>query len=397
MMNKYCRLFFIFLFASYLLTTSIARQGNSKPKPTSVRFWTVGGADGIVERFGTNFYDVLDDLDRNKDAFDHFLLAIAEGPLMEKQIVEKSALSESRVEHFISILGDIRVIKKDEKGRWATTLPVITDNQMKVIRNDVSPMAYSIAQYMKKEMHQLETLYEQKKTPPDPSWEDVSHLLIDKFIIDGTFHSGILKLERKRAGEAPEKQNTHTTPAFFLEQGNNFSSFGTNWYPFTRGDDQREVYVLHGAVFDRYVIAMNEYRGNRDFGSVLFKITPEGDLHSLTDDEKAMLGHLEWIAEERLLAPIVHADTIKSLWPTIEKMGIDAAEVAFEHFSDILDSHGDSPYSQFLDGSDDYIQVCYHVLFGVLIEQLVESGVVSPIPEPVPEYFGVYLIVGKVF
>jgi hypothetical protein len=110
-----------------------------------------------------------------------------------------------------------------------------------------------------------------------------------------------------------------------------------------------------------------------------------------------MLKDLEWIAEESLLVPIVQANTIKSLWPMMEKIGHDAAEVAFERFSDITDSFAGSPYSEFSDGSDDYVQVCYHVLFGVLIEQLVENGVVSPIPEPVPEYFGVYFVFGKLF
>lgn len=110
-----------------------------------------------------------------------------------------------------------------------------------------------------------------------------------------------------------------------------------------------------------------------------------------------MLRALKWVTEERLLVPTVQAATIKSLRPTLEKIGNEAAEVAFEHISDLTESFIDSPYSKFSEESEDYIQVCYHVLFGVLIEQLEIQGVVSPIPRPVPEHFGVYLVFGKLF
>jgi hypothetical protein len=389
MRNRNCRFLILLSFSVCVTTTAFARQGS--PTPTGLLFYTVGEAEGIIDRFGKDFYEVLDELNENEAALGRFLLSIAEEPLTEKQIEERSAISRFLVKRFISQLSDIKVILKDEQGRWATTLPVITDRQMRAIRKDITPMASSVARYMKREMLKLEPLYGREKSPFDPSWEKVTHLLIDKFIIDGTFHSAIQR------GEQPGRKHRNTTPAFFLEWGENFSLFGTNWYAFNQDGDQREVYILHGGVLDRHAISMNRYRGDQDFASILFKITPDGGINSLADQEKSTLRSLQWVTEERLLVPAVQAETIKSLRPTMEKIGNEAAEVAFEHISDLTQSFTDSPYSKFSEESEDYIQVCYHVLFGVLIEQLEVQGVVSPIPRPVPEHFGAYLVIGKVF
>jgi hypothetical protein len=222
-MTQKSRFLIFFLFSSAAWAT--VYLGQEKPTAAGLHFWTVGGTEGLVERFKTNLYETLDNLSKNKEAFDRFLLAIAEGPLSENQIVEKSALSPSRVEYFISKLSHTRVIRKDGQGRWATTLPIITDKHMKVIRRNVTPMASSTAQIVKKELHQLKTLYGEVRSPLDPSWEEVSHLLIDKFLIDGTFHSAIEKLGRERGGRKLDNHYAHTTQAFFLEQGKSFSSF----------------------------------------------------------------------------------------------------------------------------------------------------------------------------
>ncbi len=389
--------FEIILVCCFLIIVSCCDLNRSSKNPSDLSFWRVGSESGIKNRFGTNCFEVLDDLTKQKKEFNRFLLAIAEQPLTDKQILNTSELTKSQVEYFISKLESIQLIKKDDPGRWVPTIPVITDNQMKLIRTDLSLMASSVAQYLREETQQLKIHYDSVKTPLDPPWEIVTHLIIDKLIIDGSFHSKIIQLERERNARESESQQQSVTPAFFLEQGINFSNFGTNWYQFNKDDDQIEVYVLHGAIMDRYSIAMNKYRGDKPFSTGLFKISPEGGINSLTDQEKAMLRYLNWIENDRLLVPIVEATTVKSLFPLIDKIGAAAAEVAFGHFDDILVSSDKSPYSEFLDNDHDYIQVCYHALFGIIIEQLVENGVVSPVPEPVPDSFGVYFVFGKLF
>lgn len=359
-------------------------------------FWTVGSGD-INARFGTKIYQALDSLRGNTGQLDEFLFTIAEEPLTMNQIQERSGLTQSQVEYFIDKLDSCHFIKKYNQNRWATTLPVITDNQMKMIRKDLAPMANSVAQYLKKETDQIRTLYDKVKSPLDPSWEDISHLIISKFIIDGTFHSNLNRLKRERDVSERDNLKMNVIPAFLLQKGENFSNFGCNWYKFNEGDDQREVYVLHGAIFDRYDIAMNKYRGDQHFSACLFNISPEGIIHSLTDREKEMLRELDWISGDRLLVPIVKAGTIKSLQPAIENIGRDAAEVAFAQFTDITDSYNKSTYSKFLDYTEDYIQVLIHSLFCLTIEHLVTSGTVSQIPETVPESFGVYIVSGKLF
>jgi hypothetical protein len=277
------------------------------------------------------------------------------------------------------------------------TLPVITDDQMKMIKKDLAPTANRVAEFLEREIHQIRTLYDEVKSPQDPEWEDISHLIISKFIIDGTFHSNLNRLKRESVVGGPDDRSMSVVPAFFLQNGGNNSNFGCNWYKFNEGDDQREVYVLHGAIFARYTIAMNEYRGDQHFSAGLFNISPEGGIQSLTDRQKGMLKNLDWIADDRLQVPIVKAGTIETLWPAMENIGRAAAEVAFARFADITDSYNNSTYSKFLDNDEDYIQVLIHSLFGLTIEHLMRSGTVSQIPEPVPEYFGVYFVFGKLF
>lgn len=383
--------FVLILISCLLFLVSCGDDSRTDKSHAEFTFYIVGSS-GIDARFGTNFYQALDSLRGNTGQLDEFLFTIAEEPLTKNQIQERSALGQSQVEYFIANLESRNLIKKYNQNRWATTLPVITDNQMKIIRKDLAPMAESVAQYLKKEIHPIRALYDEVKSPLDPSWEDITHLIIDKFIVDGTFHRNLNRLKRER-----DHREVSVIPAFFLQKGGNNSNFGCNWYRFNEGDDQREVYVLHGAVLDRYDIAMNRYRGDQDFSACLFNISPEGGLHSLTDQEKEMLKNLDWISSDRLLVPIVKAETIKSLWPAMENIGRDVAELAFAKFSDITDSYNKSTYSKFLDNDEDYIQVLIHSLFSLTIEHLVRISTVSQIPEPVPESFGVFLVFGKLF
>lgn len=69
-----------------------------------------------------------------------------------------------------------------------------------------------------------------------------------------------------------------------------------------------------------------------------------------------------------------------------------AAEVVFENFSVILEAYEKSPYSNYLDGSGDYIQYVYHVLIYASIEKLIEKGFLPAVPKPVPGYFGAFIL-----
>lgn len=77
--------------------------------------------------------------------------------------------------------------------------------------------------------------------------------------------------------------------------------------------------------------------------------------------------------------------------------GSSTARVVFDNHSVIIDSFGRSPYSEFMDAGGDYIQACCHTLFGAVLEHLAQAGALPPIPQPVPEYFGVYIIIGRLF
>lgn len=132
-------------------------------------------------------------------------------------------------------------------------------------------------------------------------------------------------LERERGVDQRDySREQQIIPAFFLERGEHFSTFGANWHVFHEGDAQREVYVLHGSVFRRYDIRMNAHRNDAVLSAALFGLTPAGGIESLAANERETLRGLGWIENDRLLVPVVQATTIKALMPVMEKIGAAA-------------------------------------------------------------------------
>ncbi len=391
------RLFRIVLILSVLIILIFGSRGfpQSSNSP-EFRWWTVGSG-GVKERFGEDFSQVMRQLDTGKEKLNCILLTIAEKPFTEEQIIERTGLPGLQVSELISKLNSINLIKKDNHDRWATTVPVITNIQMKDIKEKLFPMAENAANYLKKEMTQLKSLYDRSKTQLDPSWNSITHYLFDKLIIDGSFHRSINNLEKSRTKRENENLQQTGIPLFFFELGSNYSSLGSNWYAFKKNNKQREINILHGPVFNRHNIPMEKYRKSREFRTAYFKITPDGGIDDLNKSEKKMFAELGWINTKFLLVPIIKNTTILPIMAELTRMGKEAADIAFGHFKVIIDSFENGPYSKFLDGNMDYIQVCYHILFGMVVERLIKNGVVPEIPNPVPESFGVYFVFGKLY
>jgi len=368
--------------------------GQDPSGPREVSFWTVGSG-GAATRFGPEFYRILDD---ERDGLTSVMLALAEHPLTEVEIAERAGLSDARVRDLISRLSSVNLIRRETGERWVTTLPVITDDQMLRIRTRLIPMAHAVARRMSAGLPTVAASYDSVNTPTDPSWEEIAHLIVDKFLVDGAFHSAINRLARERGvRQQLYSQDQQIIPAFFLERGEHFSTFGSNWYSFRDGEGQREVYVLHGAVFNRYDIRMNAYRRDPTMSAALFGLSPSGGIESLTANEKAVLNELDWIEDNRLLVPVVQAETIKSLLPGLEDIALEGARVVLERHSTITDAFDQSPYAGFLGRAGDFVQVCYHALFGLVLEQFAEMNLLPEFPDPVPEHFGVYIIMGEVY
>lgn len=390
------RYILLICFLFVLFPAAYLRSANPSADRAELVLWTVGGSEGKAARFGANFSCNFQQLKKNQEAMDALLLALAEYPKNERQISQISGLPESVVSILISSLQSIKIIRKME-GKWATTLPVITNGRMLILKKTLNTVAQLIIEAVQARIPGIKSLYEVEKSPSDPTWDAVAHLVIDKFLLDGAFHRAIGILEREKGIRALYSQNQQHLPSFFLERGENFLSFGTNWYPFQKGDEQREIYVLHGDIWDRFHIRLNNYREDPNLASLLFKINPEGRINSPTNQEREILDELKWIAGNRFLVPVVRANTIKALLPLIERTGRDAAGLVFENYSVITESFNNSPFFNFLDGAGDYIQVCYHTLFSLIIDGLIKENIIPPIPKPVPEPFGVFIIYGRVF
>jgi hypothetical protein len=389
--------YFILICSLLVLCSGSCYEANNPPLEASeLNFLIVGGKEETTARFGADFSPVFQELKKDKIALDTFLLAIAEQPQNKKKIAQASSLQESKIETLISSCQSIKLIRRTQ-GKWTTTVPVIRDQQMLLIKENLTPLARSLTKKVKAEIREIKALYEKEKATSDPPWNDVAHLVIDKFLVDGTFHAAIEDLEHERVGQEFYTQDQKTLPAFFLEQGEHTANFGCNWYPFEHNGARREIYVLHGTLLDRIDIPLNRYRKDPDFSSGLFKISPSGEYSDLSQLEMEVFKDLGWIGEERLIIPVLYADSVKTFLPLIEKTGKEMAEIVFSDYSIFLDSFKASPYSQFLDRAGDYIQACYHILFSLIIDKLVEEEVIPPVPKPVSDSYGVYMTLGSVW
>jgi hypothetical protein len=339
----------------------------------------------------------MDRFESEKKNLNKFLYAIAEMPLSKEQIIKETELPEEQVSFLISSLSSIKLIRTFNQDKWASTIPIITDNQMKLIKKSVFTMAENTAKYLKAKSSNLRDLYNSAKTSKDALWEDLTHLFFCKLIVDATFHQNMNILNNERKKRKSEGITQRGSSLYFSEIGPNFTKLGCNWYAFKKDGKQREIYILHGHVYDRYSIPMEKYRRSKEFCSAYFKISTDGGIDSLTENEKIMFKKLGWIDNNKVLIPIVKNTTVKAILPELEKIGKNAAEIAFGKFEDIIDQYEKGPYSKFLEGSEDYVQVGLHILFGMLADRLIDHGIVSEIPDPLLENFGVYFVFGKLY
>jgi len=391
---RYLRTFgFLLITALSFSTSSACSRQNSTGNP-ELSFWVVGGSEGVEARFGPGLMEAYS---RNRSESNRVLFTLAEQPLQEAAILRRSGLPGRELQALLASLAAVRLIQQSDDGRWLTAVPVITDQRMKAIKEDLRPIALAVGNSVAGDVPQLMALYDEAKAASDPPWNDVAHLIIDKFIIDGAFHRAVGTLERESGVRIHYSQAQNYITAFFFERGEHFSSFGTNWYLFNEGDAQREVYILHGNLFRRYEIRMNRHRGDEKFSAALFKLSLDGGLGSLTNQETEMLERLGWLSGGQLAVPTVEASTIKALLPTADILGLRGAQVLFENHHVILDSFGNSPHSQFSAAAGDYIQVCYHIVFSSILEELVNAGVLPPMPDSIPEYLGAYIVLGKLY
>ena len=374
-----------------------SRTAPPPSRGAELSFWTVGGGStSWTARFGTAPSRFYEEFGKEKAARNAFFMALAENPRNKRQISRMSGLNEPKIEELISRFQSIKLIKKTEE-KWAATVPVITDGQALAIRENLAPLASLVAEAMQTHVGQMKVLYEKEKTLSDPLWDDVAHFVIDKCLVDGTFHSAIVRQAPGNMYLQHCSEDQKALPAFFLERGENFTCLGCNWYSFQEDEAKREISVLHGNLMERFDIAMNRYRANSAFSAALFKITPEGGYSSLSGPEIGMFRDLGWIGEDLFLVPVVDASSIKPIMPLLEELGKEMAEIVFSNYSIILEAYQSSPYSAFLEGAGDYIQVCYHALLSLVVEDLVQENIIPPIPSPVPEHFGAYITIGSVF
>lgn len=384
----------LFILILLFLTTHVRDLRAFQQEEDRLTFLIVGGKRGAIRRFEniSNLQKLYLSKEKRRTA-EKFLLAIARKPLSKEQILKQSHLSLEEFDDISSFLLSIKMIAPIN-NEWATTLPVIIDQEMSTLRENLSPLADKIASAVSGFIPQIKTVYDQNRLASDPELEKVAHLFISYFLMDTSFLRFLGTLENKKGFRQYYSEKQNILPAFFLEVGKNFTNFGCNSYSFDTGEKKRRIYVfvLHGTLFDRIKVLVNKYERNPDFSSALFKLLPQAGSPPLSENEKKICKALGWMEEDKLMVPVLNIGVRRHLTPILSKAAESAAEEVFKNFEVILDTFKKSPYSKFLDGAGDYIQYCYHILMYLTIEKLIRKGLLPAIPKPVPGYLGTYIL-----
>lgn len=370
--------------------------GQVKEPTPDFGFWIVGNS--VTPRFGEHWYKSLDELEQNKVDFNCLLQAIAIEPKTKENILAYCEMSSLWLNQAIDSLTAHNCLGKTTDLEFYSKVLIMTNKEMKHVQESLRPIALSVAERIKQDIPKIKQEYNELKLDSDPQWEDIAHLVIDKILIDGKFHRGLTILEREKGFKKYYSEEQKKIPAYFMENGSQYGTFGVNWYRIKGENTTKDVYFFHGGPLKRYEFPLNKLARKKDFVEIFNRIKIDGSLDELTKDEIQIFKDLGWVVNDKLAVPLVNAKSLKVLYDNVlEKTGNEAAEIVFEKFSVIMDSYRQSPYSEFSDGAGDYIQVCYHLLFTGIINELIKLDALPPIPEPTPEYFGVYITIGSFF
>lgn len=358
-------------------------------------FWTVGS--GFSQRFGESAHEKLAVLQQDKHEFCCLLQAIAVEAQKEQEILKKCRISSSWLSRAVNILIPLNFLGNTDGSEYYSKVPVMTDAEMKRVQESLQPIVTGVAEKISRHVPDIKQAYDENKQVSDPNWEYISHLVIDKYLIDGFFHHRLETLEGEKGIKKYYSSEQKKVPAFFLERGSKYGTFGVNWYGFKDGSTERNVYILHGAPFGRYNIPFNKYGWKKDFSDIFLRIRSNGCLEGLSRDEVQIFEDLGWVANQKLAIPFVQTGSLKVFKEELEKIGNEAAEIVIDDFSVIMTSFRNSPHSKYSEGAGDYIQVCYHLMFSSIIKELIEMKVIPPVPKSIPEYFGVFITTGSNF
>jgi len=379
-----------------LCTVSQLCIGQQKNTDRIFDYWNVGN-DGDKHRFGTNAGIVLREIRKEEKPFTDLIMALNKGPATKEYLAEELDVCTSWLDQTLSLLTTFRFMKKTTNGQYYTPLPVLTSREMESLQNELSPLARKVAINIHDRIEEIKEIYYAEKTDSDPNWDNIAHLVIDKLLIDGTFHSSIGKKEMEQGLKSYYTEEQKMITAFFVESKSEFGPFGVNWYEFKNEESTREVYILHGGLFKRFNIPFNKYRRSSLMTDMLNRINTSGELIGLTNKEITELNELGWLNDGQLTVTVVNATSIKALHTILQSVGDDCARIVSEEFATILNAWEASDEKKYAEGAGDYIQVCYHSLFPCIIRELIKMGSIPSLPSDIPAHYGIFITTGSYY
>lgn len=349
-------------------------------------------------RFGKDWYKSLAILEENGDYLNCLLQTIATEPKAKEDIIANCGINQHWLSKAVEILKSHNCLGENPANEYYSKVPILTEIEMKRMQESLTPIARSIAKRIKCTIPEIKQKYNDFKSDSDPSWEVVAHFIIDKLLLDGQFHLGLVKLEKENGFRDLYSQDQKKIPAWFLQNYTQYGTFGSNWYSIKNNGAIRDIYYLHGSPLMRFKFPVNHYKHNPVFKSAIHKIDPDGTIAQLSAEEIQILNELHWIDRTKLLVPLISYKGLKKIYENeLKDLGFETAQMVCDNFSVIINIYNESPYAAFSSGAGDYIQVCYHLLFTGIINELIKMDAIPPVTKPCPDYFGVYITVGSLY
>lgn len=362
---------------------------------TEIRFYIVGSGEEAIERFGDNPWkelNLLEEMTPGKIA-----LALEGGSHSLPEIAEITGLPSEEVETHLDKLQQLNFVKK-RKEEFHNLVPAFSSQTQRNIKETLSRTARKEAEKAKKILPHLKTSWKES-LESKITWDAGAHLIIDDMALDNGFLHAVNQLERKSSFWDRRTKGQQALPAFWIERGPNFVNFGVNKPPFY---GRIRIILLHGNLFPRereeFVLLQKEATKE-----ILEQATSKGGIKAGKNEVKSSV--LRKLTRKNVLKekngtftlniPSIPVNALSHLLTDLAQLATSTAKAVAGDFDKLLDIYKKLSHSKYLEGSGDFLELCYHTLMPLTIQTLTENGYLPALPEEINLSTGMGILRGK--
>ncbi len=147
----------------------------------NVIFLCVGKGSRLKSRFRVPPDELL-----IKDEHRMVMFALADAPLTLEELCAKLGMKRDAVESVLKTLVNANLVKRI-CGKYATTIPVISNKKAKLIAEYLEEPTAHIVDVLERRIGHLKAAYSKTRLSKSFMWSDVAHIIVDALLMDLSF------------------------------------------------------------------------------------------------------------------------------------------------------------------------------------------------------------------